>query len=503
MISLHNTQDASSLDYSWSNRFLILAVAGILFLTMYPFEISHAKPSWHGLPFLLGRDTKAGGPLDIVLNILLFMPYGFAIGAKFLRRGTPRRTILIYTGLAGALFSYAIEFTQLYVPFRDSGWEDVLTNTTGAFLGCIVAFFFADWVFRRLSNVQRDAQAWATPRRLATALLIYLGVWFVVSTFLIQKISLEDWRSDCFLVFGNNPEGLRPWRGKVLQVQIWNRALSKGIAEQLTSSARTPQMDDPLVNLDFGGQDSSNGANTEPQTASRAVTIAASPTLSNYVIDNVKQSNQFSIRAVLLPGLATNGWIVSLSQKSGFADFYMGQQDDDVVFWFRSPVTARWRNMYWKIPNALSDSGVRRVMFSYDGSSLRSYMDGKTIETRALGVQTALASCVRHLKINELTGYRDIYYALLFFPVGTLLGLVVTAPMWRRADRLAAVALWALLPAVILEWILMRATRAPFSIENAVLAVAYTLLGFLWINSDGAHRIDRAASTPALHSPAR
>lgn len=499
MISRQNTQDVSSLNYSWSNRFLTLAATGILFLTMYPFEFSHAKPSWHGVPFLLGSHSKAGGAFDVVLNILLFMPYGFAIGTKLLRRGTSRRAILIHTTLAGALFSYAIEFTQLYIPFRDSGWEDVLTNTTGAFLGCVVAFFFGSWIFHHLSSVHQNVQAWTTPRRLTFVLLIYFGVSFTASAFLTQKISLEDWKSDCFLMFGNDPAGLRPWRGKVVQVQIWSRALPKSVAEQLTSGADAHEMGNPVVNLDFGGENSSNGTNTEPQGGLPVVTTAASQTLSNYLVDNVKQANQFSIRAVLLPGPATNGWIMSLSGKSGLSDFYMGQLDDDVVFWFRSSVTAEWRNLYWKIPNALSESRVRRVMFSYDGSTLSSYMNGRMIEARAVGVQTALASLVRrHLKVNELTGYKDIYYALLFFPPGALLGIAVTPLMWSRRDHFVVTALWVLLPAVVLEWILIRATRAPFSLENAAFAAACTLLGLLWINSDGVHRMDRAASAPTL-----
>jgi len=469
---------------------------------MYPFELSHAKPYRYGSPFFLGSSGKAGGPLDIFLNILLFMPYGFAIGTKLLRRGMSRRTILIYTTLAGTLFSYAIEFTQLYVPSRDSGWQDVLTNTTGALAGCVVAVLFGPWIFRHLSGLQRRVQAWITPGRLASALVIYFGIWFTASAFLTRKISLEDWRSDCFLVFGNDPAGRRPWNGKVLQVQIWNRALPKQIAEQLTSNPSAPVTDDPLLNFDFGGEQSSNGASSAPQASSHTVTTATAPTLSSYLVNRVKQANQFSIRAVLMPGAATNGRVLSLGQQSGFADFYISQQEDDFVFWFRSPVTMKWRNLDWKIPKAIRGGGVRTVMFSYDGSAVSSYVDGNEIQTRVMGVQTALASYVRDLKEGELNGYRDIYYALIFFPAGALLGLVLTAPLWRRVDRFTVVVLGAVLPALVLEWILMRATKAPFSYGHAALAVAYTVLGLLWMNADGSIPSDRHPETADVQTPA-
>lgn len=504
MISRRNIQNASLLDYSWSNRFLTLAIAGILFLTMYPFELSHAKPHRHGAPFFLGSSGKAGGPLDIFLNILLFMPYGFGIGTKLLRRGTSRKATLIYTSLAGVLFSYAIEFTQLYVPFRDSGWQDVLTNTTGAFLGCVVAFLFGGWIFRHLSKVQWKVQTWITPPRLASVLVIYFGIWFIASAFLTRKISLQDWRSDCFLVLGNDASGRRPWNGKVLQVQIWNRALPNNVAEQLTSAPSTPVIDDPLVNFDFSGRHSSNGIGAGPQGGSQAVPIAASPTLSSYLVNRIKQANQFSIRAVLLPpaAAARNGRMLSLSQYSGFADFYISQQGDGILFWFRTPVVER-HILDWKIPRALSTGAVRTIIFSYDGSVLSSYMDGKKIDARRLGVQTALAGYVRHLKDGELSGYRDIFYAFVFFPAGALLGLVLTAASWRSAERLAAFALWILLPALVFEWILMRATGAGFSIGNVALAVVCMVLGFLWMNSDGVVRSDRRAPAPTLPTPAK
>ncbi|MGH9736864.1 MAG: VanZ family protein [Candidatus Acidiferrales bacterium] len=501
MISRRNTQDTSFRDYSWSNRFLTLAIGGILFLTMYPFQLSHAKPCRYGVPFFLGSSGKAGGPLDIFLNVLLFMPYGFGIGTKLLRRGTSRTATLICTTLAGALFSYAIEFTQLYVPFRDSGWQDVLTNTTGAFLGCCVAFLLGSWIFHHLSNVQGNVQRWITPRRLASLLVIYLGTWFIVSAFLTREISLQDWRNDCLLIFGNDAAGRRPWKGKVLQVQIWDHTFSKKAADRLTSGLSAPAMDDPLANLDFGDEQSSNGTNTARQTASRSVPIVASPALSNFVVNRIKRANQFSIRAVLLPrvGAETNGPILSLSQEAGFADLYIGERGDDVVFWFRSPVNVRRGSIEWeKIPNALNESRARTVIFSYDGSTLSSYIDGKNIQNRRLGVQTALASYVRHLKVNELNGYRYIYYALLFFPAGALIGIIATAPLWRLMHRSGVVVFWCVVPAVVLEWILADATRAPFSLGNIALAVTCTLVGLLWANTDGRPRVHLATGPPSV-----
>ncbi len=128
--------------FSWSNRILALAVAGILFFTLYPFRFSlHATPQLNGSPFLLVSGGKSSGPLNAFLNISLFVPFGFGLSKKLREKGKSGATILLLTIVAGAFFSYCIEFVQIYIPTRDSGWEDVFTNATGA----VVGYFYSNW----------------------------------------------------------------------------------------------------------------------------------------------------------------------------------------------------------------------------------------------------------------------------------------------------------------------------------------------------------------------
>src|ERR1700720_604060 len=111
---------------TWSNRILSLAVAGILFLTLYPFRFSlHTSPSLNGSPFLLVSGGKSNGAFNAFLNISLFVPFGFGLSQKLREKGNSWAAILLLTILAGAFFSYCIELMQIYIPTRDSGWEDV------------------------------------------------------------------------------------------------------------------------------------------------------------------------------------------------------------------------------------------------------------------------------------------------------------------------------------------------------------------------------------------
>ena len=70
--------DDSVGGFNWSNRILILALAGILFLTLYPFRFNFSRHLARPLfPFSLGGWGKEIGRFDDFLNVLLFMPFGF------------------------------------------------------------------------------------------------------------------------------------------------------------------------------------------------------------------------------------------------------------------------------------------------------------------------------------------------------------------------------------------------------------------------------------------
>jgi len=75
---------------------------------------------------------------DAVLNVALFLPFGFAAAwhAKSFWKVV----------LAGALLSTAIELLQLVVPGRDPELRDILSNTMGAVLGALLAYRPRAWL---------------------------------------------------------------------------------------------------------------------------------------------------------------------------------------------------------------------------------------------------------------------------------------------------------------------------------------------------------------------
>jgi VanZ family protein len=76
---------------------------------------------------------------DVLQNIIGFMPLGFVLCGLF-ALSRPRAQAVLLATLSGGFLSFTIEFLQFYIPRRDSGWTDVITNSTGTLLGALIAY---------------------------------------------------------------------------------------------------------------------------------------------------------------------------------------------------------------------------------------------------------------------------------------------------------------------------------------------------------------------------
>jgi len=86
------------------------------------------QPIWEEFNFSRGYWT---GDLK---NVIGFVPAGFCFYAYFVWVRPTRRALLLAV-IAGALVSLTIEVLQAFLPTRDSGTTDLITNTLGTCLG--------------------------------------------------------------------------------------------------------------------------------------------------------------------------------------------------------------------------------------------------------------------------------------------------------------------------------------------------------------------------------
>jgi glycopeptide antibiotics resistance protein len=498
---------ATARSSSWSNRFLIAALVGILFLTLFPFRFDFQSKLPGGTsPFFLGNGAKAGGFADAFLNVLLFIPLGFGLTEKLRERKIPRAACFFIVYAAGAFLSYAIEITQIYIPMRDSGWEDVFTNSTGSIVGFLVYELLGALVIDSLSKLEMAFRARLTLQRTAALLAVYFLLWFTVSGIFQRQTRLSNWEPGGLLVVGNEATGQSPWQGRVQRLQFADQTSPDAAAIDLTSghSAQEPTFA-WRADYDFSSptpfQDSKqflpslSWIPAAPLSQnSNGVTLDGKSWLTSRVavadlVDGIRKTNQFSLHIVCAPAQphTGNGHIISISRSPWFSDLTLRQEESSLVFWFRSPLSIKRAILAWYVPNVFTDAQERDILFSYNGADLSLYIDGRKIKRPyRLGPGTALARLVHQVRPAELEGYNDIYYALVFFPVGIIFGLAKSRIRPSNVTILLAIAFGLVVPVFLLEFILVQVSGRPVSLSNLLLSFLLLIAGFLWIRSDSA-----------------
>ena len=127
----------------------------IVYGTIIPFNLvpsneivlsNYDKISW--IPFIDPDGSRASIP-DVVQNILLFLPFGVFGFLSMNQRIW--RSIFIAT-VSGALLSISVEILQLFTIDRTTSTTDLVTNTTGAFLGALTAAFTLDLLSKAITS---------------------------------------------------------------------------------------------------------------------------------------------------------------------------------------------------------------------------------------------------------------------------------------------------------------------------------------------------------------
>ena len=209
----------------------------------------------------------------------------------------------------------------------------------------------------------------------------------------------------------------------------------------------------------------------------------------------LRRTNQFAIHILCRPadGNGPDSRILSISHSPYVTNLNVWQEDQNLALWFRSPLSVRHAQIGFYVPKGLAANQSRNILYSYDGADLSLYVDGKRAGfPYRLGPGAALARFVRWVRPKELDGYNDIYYGLVFFPVGVAVGIFARAARERRMAVWLFIAPWLIVPPLLLEYVLIAVSGRIFSPGNLVLSAALAVLGALWINADKASQ--RSAS---------
>lgn len=489
----------------WSNRILLLSLLGIAYLTLFPFKFDFTPTLiFHRYPFLLETSVKTPVFSDFFLNILLFVPFGFGVSAQVCKRRGRWWTSFFFVLLAGAGVSYMVEVLQFYIPARDSGWEDVISNSMGSVAGFLLLELCGGAVLRQLSRWEVSFLGWLSPRRAALLLAAYFAICFGISAILQSKTSLSNWYLESNLVVGNDASGKNPWKGQVDLLQIWNRALPDKTIRQIVGRQLTEDASAGLIgSYDFTGLPpyldranflrELNWTPGRPQftNAPAAELNGKSWLRTQFPVENltqeIRKTSQFTIHIVCTPGAVqgASGRIVSLSQSTENVNFHLRQDGPALVLFFRNPLSAARSMLVWIVRGVFQPGQARDIIAIYDGSDAFIYLDGNRVpRTYRLSPGAAFMHSFLFIRTLDLEGCVIVFETFIFLPAGLLIGATLRKYFSQKIFVGWMLALGWIFPAVLLEILLAGMSGRRILDENLALSLVFGMAGILMINAD-------------------
>ena len=129
--------------------FMLLMIWGlfILYGTTIPFDFSAPSAQVAAkLHQVLERPWQAASRMDIVSNVLLFLPWGFLCAVWLAGHGVGYVAAIVVASLSGLAISGFVETLQLFAPMRSTSLIDLVTNFSGSLGGSIIGWPLARWV---------------------------------------------------------------------------------------------------------------------------------------------------------------------------------------------------------------------------------------------------------------------------------------------------------------------------------------------------------------------
>ena len=480
-------QHYSSLKNQLSNpisKYLILvifSILAVLIATLYPFNFS--LPDSISKRGLVNSFDNNSFFQDQVNNVLLFLPLGFGLTGLLQKRKAKLILQIAAAFLASAALSSTVELLQIMVPSRTPTPADIFNNSFGGFLGLICFYIWNSKSFKAILQKIETSNASNSISKITLFFTGYIILIFLITIPWQATTNLSGWNPSFPLIVGNERTADRGWEGYISELNITNEAFSQNQVKQVFSQSNNFQnLGDSLVaSYQFTGKapykDKTgkqpdllwNGELTNQNE--KGVLLSrdrwlqtATPVTS--LSESISKTSEFTISTTLTttkPEQSGPARIISLSNDSFRRNFTLGQQESDLVFRVRTPLTgANAADVKLQVPGVFSDRKPHHIVITYSKSSLIIYIDN--------------IANIHTLNLLDLIPKekRFFYYGLTFIPFGLCLALLTT--LARRKINFYRLMLPAgiLLPSLILEGTLVQESGKDISPKNLLLGILFT-----------------------------
>ncbi len=445
---------------------LIVSLIFIIYKTLFPWNFSFNGyfPTLDQSYFILhwGHSTY----LDIALNVLLFLPFGFGLTGYLLQRkhmGGVSVLGLVFLISFGS--SSIIEVLQIFQPGRYPSLYDVFSNSAGGVLG----YFFYRWFF-----------------------LSYISLAIGITILAQFQTDVRNWDKTFLLLIGNELTDDRPWEGFISELHIADRVLPQedmihffsgktsfglrgtSLLASYHFSGRGSYQDTTghLPGLGWVGQPGhvlqTSGISLGPKHWLRSTEPPV------YLTERITESSQFTLMTTVATHKTTQNGparIISLSANPSQRNFTLGQEGDDLIFRIRTPFTGNNGTPDIIVPDIFSNTEPGKLAISYNGTVLKVYINSvHNAHTFEFSPGAVAVSFISKVKMSLLKGYKIMWYALTFIPIGIY--IFFNDKITRHHIILISGGL--LLPSFIMEFILMNVSGRDLILENVIIGMLCT-----------------------------
>ncbi|MDJ0697495.1 MAG: VanZ family protein [Mastigocoleus sp. MO_167.B18] len=472
---------------NWDYFIVIISSFIIFFATLHPFNF-HLSDSW-SIRDLLTDFNNSSFFQDQVNNVLLFMPFGFGLGSILQRRKIKLIGQLFTTTVLSATLSLTVELLQTLIPSRAPTPSDIFHNSFGGFLGLLCFYIYGSRSFNLTLNKLENSHSSKSIKKIAIFSLAYVLFAFLISIPWQSMTSLNSWDSDFHLILGNEGTGDRPWKGDVSQLYISDRAISQNEVKKLLTDENNFQWEAGSLIADYQLNQIQNyyqdrtgnlpelvWEGEEPPEKQSVLKQEEPPLNSRHWLktkipattlsQRIGKTSEFTISANITTAdvkVTGPGRIISMSADGQHRNFTLGQQEDNLEFRFRTPLTgSNGSDLNMNIPGVFTSENSHHIVITYSKATLEIYIDE---------IQN-----YHSLHLLEIIPKKQIlfYYGITFIPLGVCLALLTT--LAKRRLNFYRILLWMgiLLPSLILEASLISGSGKNPSLKNLLIGTLFT-----------------------------
>lgn len=222
-----------------------------------------------------------------------------------------------------------------------------------------------------------------------------------------------------------------------------------------------------------------------------------SPTPASKLIDELKTADRFTLSIILATDRTQQigpARIISLSKDIVSRNFTIGQEQSNLTFRLRSPITGDNASQpELVIPEVFNDTNFHHLLITFARNQLNFYIDRESNKYSFLFqpeinflayYPLAISNWQINLADFAPLKYYLAFYGIAFIPLGLIGGFILSLIRNNSLVKILSIVIICFVPPILLELLYASMTSQPFRKSNLLLATLMLLTTALIVNKE-------------------